>query len=131
MDTRSVRKIYRVTGGIGPRRKGASYERDVVNWLRGNGYPNAERRIMGMSDDRGDITGVPGVVIECKNQQRIELGSWFTQMQLEQIECQQYEPRHVFGVLFIKRRGTVDVGQHYVVMSGYDWADLATAYRPA
>lgn len=114
--------------GTASRRKGARYECDVVNWLRANGYPTAERRIMGMSGDTGDISGVPLTVIECKNQQRIELGAWFTQMQLEQITAQQLTSyANVTGALFIKRRGQVDVGQHYVVMSAKDWLALMRA----
>lgn len=109
--------------GAASRRKGAGYERDVVRWLNANGYGMAERRIPGMANDRGDISGVPYTVIECKNQRRIELGTWFTQMQQEQAEAAQ-----ALGALFIKRRGVTDVGQHYVVVSGDTWLRMLAGY---
>lgn len=110
--------------GSTSRRKGASYERDVVRWLNTNGYPQAERRIMGMSNDRGDIVGVPHTVIECKNQRAFDLGSWFRQMQDEQ-----HTAATPLGVLVVKRRGCTDVGQHYFVVSGDTWLDLMASYK--
>ena len=108
-----------MTGGAASRRKGAGYERDVVNWLRIRGYLNVERRIAGMSDDTGDITGWPGVVIECKNHKAITLGAWVAQLEEEATRA-----RADHAALFIKRRGTTDVGSHYVVMLADDWLDL-------
>jgi hypothetical protein len=113
-----------VSGGAASRRAGAWYERLVTKWLNENGYTQAERRIMGMSNDKGDICGVPCTVIECKNQAKLDLGVWFSQMEREQV-CAEQE----LGALFIRRRGTTDVGHHYVVVSGYTWLDLMSHYR--
>lgn len=112
--------------GSASRRKGAGYERDVVRWLNENGYMRAERRIPGMTRDTGDIVGVAGTVIECKNQRRLELGAWFSQMEREQFEAEEE-----LGALFIKRRGTTDVGHHYVVVSGWTWLELMAHYHSA
>lgn len=57
-------------------RKGSQWERDIRDHLRANGFPHAERIPAGATHDRGDITGIPGVVIEAKNAKRIELGPW-------------------------------------------------------
>ena len=49
------------------KRKGSQAERDVVAWLKANGYKYADRRLAGATLDKGDISGVPGVTIEIKN----------------------------------------------------------------
>lgn len=113
-----------MSGGAASRRKGACYERDVVRWLKDNGYPQAERRIAGMFDDKGDVANVPCTTMECKNHKALSLGTWFAQMELEQLASEQD-----LGVLVIKRRGFVDVGHHYFVVSGYTWLDLMSHYR--
>jgi hypothetical protein len=56
-----------VTGGRLPKRKGDIFERAVAGYLRCPGFPRAERGYgAGRPDDRGDIDGVPGFVIEVK-----------------------------------------------------------------
>ena len=44
--------------------KGTAAETAVVRFLRAVGFTQAERRTLGGTQDRGDIAGVPGVVIE-------------------------------------------------------------------
>ena len=51
--------------------KGYRFEAEVVNYLRGNGFPEAERKIAGATLDRGDISGVPGWTLELKNLQSV------------------------------------------------------------
>ena len=59
--------------------KGDQFERDVVRVLRANGHPYAERALrLGAHDDHGDIDGVPGFHIECRDRGRIELGAWMS-----------------------------------------------------
>lgn len=47
--------------------KGRMVEQALVAYLRDHGYPYAERRRLSGAHDRGDIAGVPGVVIEVKS----------------------------------------------------------------
>lgn len=113
-----------MTGGAAPRRKGATYERDVARWFVTNGHVNVERRIAGMSDDRGDLTGLhPSVVVECKNHKALNLGAWFAQAEAEAALA-----GADIAALFIKRRGVTDVGRHYVVLSGTDFLNLLTSW---
>ena len=56
--------------------KGTAWETAVVDYLRANGHPHAERRALSGNTDRGDIAGVPGVVIECKNAKTMALAAW-------------------------------------------------------
>ena len=55
------------------RAKGTAWESALVKWLRANGFPHAERRALHGAHDKGDITGIPGLVIEAKHAARVEL----------------------------------------------------------
>lgn len=101
------------------RRKGATHERTVIGWLRALGRPHVERRIMGMSDDTGDVCGWPGVVVECKNAQRLELAQW-----VDQLECEIDQAGADTGVVIIKRRGVTDPGAYYAVLPAARWHAL-------
>jgi hypothetical protein len=91
--------------------KGSGAERAVVDYLRGNGFPYAERRLAGDVKDRGDIAGVPGVVIEVKNCERTELGAWVGEAVVEQAN-----DGADYGVVWHKRRGRGDPGQWYATL---------------
>lgn len=107
--------------GTMSRRKGATYERDVVAHLRAAGRPHVERRIAGMAADRGDITGWPGVVVECKNRKAIDLAGF-----VDQLEAEIAEADADTGVVIVKRSGVGDVGRHYAVMPVDRWLALMT-----
>jgi hypothetical protein len=49
-----------------PKDIGTRGERTVVDYLNANGFAQAERRALHGNTDLGDITGIPGVVIEVK-----------------------------------------------------------------
>jgi hypothetical protein len=91
--------------------KGSGAERAVVEHLRANGFPHAERRLAGSAKDRGDIAGVPSVVIEVKNCERTALGAWVDEAVLEQAN-----DGADYGVVWHKRRGRGDAGQWYATM---------------
>jgi hypothetical protein len=52
--------------------RGARAERDLVVWLRANGYPDAVRARGEGSVDRGDIGGIPRTAIQVKNANKPE-----------------------------------------------------------
>lgn len=91
------------------RRKGATAERDVVAWLRANGFPYAERRAGGTPGP--DITGCPGIAWEIKNAARLELAAW-----VDQAEAQRAAGGADVGPVVIKRKGTTQVGAYYAVL---------------
>lgn len=99
-------------------KKGAKFEADVVAWLREHGWPYAERRVQGGSRDRGDIAGMPGVVLELKNCNRVELATWVDEARQEAANA----GVDVWAVV-AKRKGKADPGEAYVV------CDLATFNR--
>jgi hypothetical protein len=95
------------------KRRGSGWERAIVEHLRPNGFPHAERRLAGSATDRGDIAGIPGVVIEAKNQARHSLAEW-----LDEATREASNDRADLGVVWAKRRGIASAGRGYVVMEG-------------
>lgn len=55
--------------------RGTAAEREVVRYLQ-NWWPAAERRALSGNKDKGDVAGIPGVVVEVKAAQRQELAAW-------------------------------------------------------
>ena len=99
--------------------KGSQWERDVAAYLRENGFPQADRRYgAGVREDKGDLVGVPGFALECKNQASINLAQF-----LEEALIEAKYAKARFGAAIIKRRrkGTKDA---YVVMSLEQFAEL-------
>lgn len=96
------------------RAKGTAYETEIVNYLRSKGWVHAERRALGGSNDRGDITGIVGVCIECKAAKTHDLPGW-----LNQLEQETANSGADIGLLFIRRRGTSDRSRDYVVMTAH------------
>jgi hypothetical protein len=104
------------------KRKGTSWEGAIVDYLRGTGTPHAERRALGGAKDRGDIAGIPGVVIEAKSAARLELGSW-----LAEAEAERVNDGAALAVVWHKRRGKTSAGDGYVTMTGATLVQLLAA----
>ena len=102
------------------KQKGTAAETAVVNYLKSKGRKHVERRSLSGSSDRGDIAGVPGVVIEVKNHARMELSQW-----LSELEVEMANDKADTGVVIHKKKGTTDVGQWYATMPVDVWYDLA------
>lgn len=111
-----------MTGGSAPKRKGGAWEREVVTLLRRHGWP-AERRSLRGPDDRGDVVGVPGVVIECKAARRFELGPW-----LDETVAEAARDDGALPVLVVKRPRR-QVGDAFAVLRLDDLAALLRAER--
>lgn len=103
--------------------KGTRWESAVVEFLRQRGgFPHVERRALNGTHDRGDITGIPGVVIECKSQNRQSLAEW-----LDEAEQERKNAGAEVGVVWFKRRGKTSAGAGYVLMDGETFANLLRA----
>lgn len=63
--------------------KGTRFETDVVRYLQANGFPYAERRALAGNLDKGDITGLPGIVLELKATKSIDLAGAVTEAEIE------------------------------------------------
>ena len=99
--------------------KGSQFERDCVKFFQENGFPYAERRFgAGQQKDKGDIVGIPGVAIECKNQQSLKLAQWIGEAETERENA---GAKH--GIVIAKRRQK-PVGDSYVVMTFATFVEL-------
>lgn len=101
------------------KRKGTAAETAIVNYLRTMGFTQAERRALNGNADRGDIAGIPGVVIEAKNCARQELAAW-----LDEAEVEAENDRAHLGVVWHKRRGRGNPGSWFVTMNGTEFVWL-------
>jgi hypothetical protein len=98
--------------------RGTAWESSIVTYLA-QFWPHVERRVQAGANDKGDIAGIPGVVIEAKNCQRIELAGW-----LKEAETERDNAGEIIGAVWAKRKGKSSAGDGYVVMSGATFAHL-------
>lgn len=81
------------------KQKGTLAETAVANYLR-QFWPLVERRALSGVNDKGDIAGVPGTVIEVKNQKSYNIKEWLKETEIERINAQAS-----IGVLIVKPNG--------------------------
>ena len=91
--------------------KGTAFETLIVDGLRDMGWPYAERRAQRGTRDGGDIAGIPGVVIECKNAARVDLAGW-----LREVEEETGNAGADIGAVVHKRKGTRNPAEQYVLL---------------
>ena len=64
---------------VNRREKGKRYERHCVSLFKAEGYDaRRSQQFCGANGD-ADIVGVPGIHIECKHQERMQLYDWMSQ----------------------------------------------------
>jgi hypothetical protein len=107
--------------------RGTRWESAIVSFLRDKGFTYAERRALAGALDKGDITGLPGVVVEAKHVARTDLSGW-----LDEAEQERDNARADVGVVWFKRRGYTSPGRAYVLMTGDDftWLLKSAGYGP-
>ena len=93
--------------------KGTRAETAIVEYLRTNGFPHAERRAMVGALDRGDITGIPGIAIESKDCVQQSLAGW-----LDEATTERANDKADYGFVWFKRRGKISPGSWFVLMDG-------------
>ena len=91
--------------------KGRTWENAIVATLIEAGWPHVERRRLAGHLDRGDIAGIPGVVIEAKNTATISLPSFIAEANQEAAN-----DGGALGVAWIKRRGRPSALDGYIAM---------------
>ena len=82
------------------KQKGTVAESALADYLRFNGYPNAERRALTGANDQGDIAGTGNLVWEVKNQRTYKIPEW-----LEETIQETTNAGADFGFLIIKPNG--------------------------
>lgn len=101
--------------------RGTRWETAIVTYLRGAGFPLAERRALAGTADKGDIAGLP-VVVEAKNCRRDELPGWVDEAQAEAVNA-----GVDVGVVWHHRRGKSSPAEGFVTMSGAAFVRLLRA----
>lgn len=99
-----------------PKIKGTRAESAVVAYLRAHGFPGAERRALSGSQDRGDVSGVLGHVLEVKNCAQMSLGAW-----VDEAEVERANDGAEIGVCVHHRRGKGDAGEWFVTQPLAQW----------
>lgn len=101
------------------KRKGNIAERAVVDYLRDQDYPYADRMRSGWSDDKGDIDGVPDTCIEVKAEKKIALSEY-----MRELETEMGNAHAGTGVVIVKKRGETDVANWYACAPVHVWIEL-------
>lgn len=102
--------------------KGTAWETAVCRYLAGEGFPHVERRALNGTQDRGDIAGIPGWVIEAKNCKRDELPAW-----IDEAAAEQTNDGAEFAAVWHHRRGKASPADGFVTMDGATFVRLLRA----
>src|SRR5437879_1715176 len=103
------------------RAKGDEFERAVVAFLRANGHGYVERAYgAGRIDDHGDIDGIVGWTVQCRNRGRIDLAGALDDAERQRRTGITATP---WVCAILKRRGR-PVHDAYVVMTLAQFAAL-------
>ena len=106
------------------KKAGTAWETAIVDVLIGHGWPHAERRRLNGQRDRGDIAGIPGVVIEAKDTAALRLAEAITEANVEALNA-----NAPIGVAWLKRKGKPSPLDGYVVMDGATFLRLLEEIR--
>lgn len=107
------------------KRKGSIFEAQVVGYLREHGFPQAERRVMGGSRDRGDVAGVPDWVMELKATRALDLAGALREAA---VGARHAGVGRYAAVLKRRQHGVAD---SYVVMPFHLFAELLAQGQPS
>lgn len=106
---------------------GATFERQVADYLAATVDDRIDRRVKTGAADKGDIAGIRyhghRIVLECKNQGRLDLAGWYAEA-----ETERDNDDALAGLVVHKRRGTAKPERQWVTMS---LGDLARLLREA
>jgi hypothetical protein len=101
------------------KKAGTAWESAICAFLVAHGWIHVERRRLAGSADRGDIAGIPGLVIEAKNTRGYDLAA-----AVDESSAERDNAGAQYGVAWFKRKGRASPGSGYVVMTGETFVDL-------
>lgn len=109
------------------KQKGTQWESAICTYLNGEGWLYVERRTLSGATDKGDIAGIPGIVIEAKSCKSITLASF-----LDEAKKERDNDNADLGVAWIKRHGKSSPADGYVVLDGaqFAWLLKEAGYGP-
>lgn len=91
--------------------KGTKWETALAAALMAHGAPSAERRTLQGAGDRGDLSGVPGVVFEAKAEARQDLAGWTAELLAEMAN-----DGSDIGLVWAKRVGKASALDGYMIV---------------
>lgn len=107
-------------------RRGATFERVIADYLQVFWDDRIDRRVKTGASDKGDIAnfrvGSHRIVVECKNERRIDLSGWVTEAQKEAVN-----DGALMGVAVAKRKGKGRPEDQFVVTTLGDFLLLLDA----
>lgn len=110
------------------KKAGASFERQIANYLAEIVDDRIDRRVKTGSKDKGDIAGVrhagQRLVIECKNTTRIALADWANQAEIERANDDA-----LAGIIIHKRHGKTAPESQWVTMTLGELVAILTGSR--
>ncbi|OMC55426.1 hypothetical protein A5747_13640 [Mycobacterium sp. IS-836] len=110
------------------KQKGTAYESLIRDYLKQEWSPDIDRLPLSGTQDRGDIAnfriGEHLLAIECKNHNRLDLGTWTFEAQREAANY-----GALAGVVIHKRKGKGQPGDQYVTLTLRDFLDIIHAAK--
>lgn len=98
---------------------GTAWAQKIAEYLAATGFPYAERRVQYGVNDKGDLTGIPDVVIEAKREQRTDLSGW-----LREAHAERENAGARIAAVWAWRRGKGSPADAYVLMDGATFVQL-------
>lgn len=92
--------------------KGRATENQAVEWLREQGWVNAERRRLQGCEDQGDVTGIPGMCIEVKS-----AAAWKPVQWLRETTVETRNARADIGFVMARPKGGTNVDDWAIIMT--------------
>jgi hypothetical protein len=108
------------------KRKGDLFNRQIIKHLIAEGITDAHRYQDGYHLDRGDVAGIPGIVIQAKNVVQVKWSNWFLNVRLQQVHA-----ASPIGILALKRQGRSDPAEATAILERMSWWDLRGGRTPA
>lgn len=105
-------------------KKGTEWETAIVKALVAVGRLHCERRRLSGKADRGDIAGIPGIVIEAKNRRTMDLAGAVDEALLEARNDSTGVLGVSHGFAWLKRAGKTSPLDGYVVTDGHTFLRL-------
>lgn len=99
--------------------KGRAFENSIVAYLTRAGWPYTERRRLAGSRDKGDISGIPAIMIEAKAAKSYDLPGW-----MREVDEQTGHAKASIGVLWMKLVGKSMATAGLVVMRPHTFVRL-------
>lgn len=89
---------------VNSKAKGARFERLLASKIRGYGYSDARRtaQFCGNTGDAPDVVGLPGLHIEAKHQERMQLYDWMAQAKRDALASK----KNVLPAVFHKKNNS-------------------------